>query len=79
MTQQENSVATACWDAGEAGCGRLIMGLRSRLECLSDGEILEVTARDAAAPIDILVWCGMTGHRLVSEQHPVYVIQRRAD
>ena len=79
MKQQQDSIATAYWDAGDAGCGRLIMGLRNRIRRLRDGEILQVTATDAAAPTDIWVWCGMTGNRLVTENHPVYVIQRRAD
>lgn len=70
--------ATARWDAGEAGCGQLILGLRRNLDKLKPGETLEVQARDAGAPIDIYVWCRMAGHRLISEAHPFYVIQRIA-
>ena len=38
--------------------------------------IHELTTRDAGAPIDVFVWCRMTGHRLLEESHPLYLIQR---
>jgi tRNA 2-thiouridine synthesizing protein A len=76
MQHQYTSKATARWDAGETGCSQLIVGLRRNLERLTPGETLEVVARDAGAPIDLWVWCRMTGHHLISEAHPVYVIQR---
>ena len=64
------------WDAGDTGCGRLIVGLRGQLEPLRCGALLEVIARDAGAPADVPAWCRMTGHTLVSASHPVYVIQK---
>lgn len=76
MRHEHTARATARWDAGEAGCGQLIFGLQRNLGQLSPGETLEVTAHDSAAPIDLFVWCRMTGHRLLSEAHPVYLIQR---
>ena len=39
----------------------------------------EIGERDAGAPADIPAWCRMTGHTLVSTQHPVYLIQRKED
>jgi tRNA 2-thiouridine synthesizing protein A len=71
--------AVARWDAGETGCSQLIVGLNRRLTQLNPGDLLEVVARDMGAPIDVYVWCRMTGHRLLSEAHPVYLIQRRGD
>ena len=68
--------ATARWDAGETGCSQLIVGLRRRLAQLDPGETLEVVARDAGAPIDLWVWCRMTGHQVIFEAHPSYVIRR---
>ena len=65
------------WDAGELGCGQLILALRTRLDELAPGDELEVVARDAGAPIDLAAWCRMTGHELVSADHPVYLIRRR--
>jgi tRNA 2-thiouridine synthesizing protein A len=65
------------WDAGEAGCGQLIVGLKRHLEQMSAGELLRVTARDAGAPVDLPAWCRMTGHALVSSDHPVYVLEKK--
>ena len=76
MTLKTISTARARWDAGETGCGQLIVGIRRAVERLAPGEVLEVVARDPSAAIDIGVWCGMTGHRLVSAVHPIYVLQR---
>ena len=76
MRHRPGATATEKWDAGEAGCGQLIVGLNRKLAQLKAGETLEVTAHDAGAAIDIFVWCRMTGHVLLSEAHPVYVIQR---
>ena len=64
------------WDAGETGCGQLIVGLRDQLEPLKCGALLEVIARDAGAPADLPAWCRMTGHILISVAHPDYVIRK---
>lgn len=65
------------WDAGDLGCGDLVLELRARIEPLAPGRILKLTARDPGAPADIPAWCRMTGHALVSEQHPIYLIRRK--
>ena len=68
----------AClWDAGDMSCGELVLALRLRLDRLSPGTILEVIARDRAAPEDLPAWCRMTGHRLLQSAHPRYRIQRK--
>jgi len=67
------------WDAGETGCGQLVFELRHRVNRLKEGECLEVIAEDPGAPVDLPAWCRMTGHTLVSANHPVYVIRRKAD
>ncbi len=64
------------WDAGEAGCSQLIVGLKERIARLNPGEMIKVRSRNSGASIDIFVWCRMTGHRLISEAHPIYVIQK---
>lgn len=79
MVDRTNLNAVARWDAGETGCSQLIVGLKRRLTQLNPGDVLEVVARDMGAPIDVFVWCSMTGHSLLSEAHPVYLIQRRGD
>ena len=69
--------ADAEWDAGDMGCGDLVMELRMRLHPLKPGEILKITARDPGAPEDLPAWCRLTGHTLVCLQHPDYWIERK--
>ena len=71
------TVPAAEWDAGDAGCGEIVMKLRAILQPLAPGQILKLIARDAGAPEDLPAWCRMTGHTLVVSQHPEYWIQRR--
>jgi tRNA 2-thiouridine synthesizing protein A len=65
------------WDAGDLGCGELVLELRRRLSAMRPGRVLRLTARDVGARHDIPSWCRMTGHTLVSHAHPVYVIRRK--
>ena len=66
------------WDAGALGCSQLIFHLHVRLTKMEPGQTLELTTSDEGAPVDLPAWCRTTGHTLVSADHPVYVIQRRA-
>ena len=61
------------------GCGQLVFELRRRMNELEPGQTLEVIAHSSGAPTDLPAWCRMTGHELVSAEHPQYVIRRRAD
>ena len=70
-------MSDAEWDAGDMGCGDLVLELRGRIEPLAPGRVLKLTARDPGAPADIPAWCRMTGHVLVLEQHPIYLIRRK--
>jgi len=65
------------WDAGEMGCGQLVFELHRRMNQMSPGDKLEIIANDPGAPTDLPAWCRMTGHTLISADHPVYVIQRK--
>jgi tRNA 2-thiouridine synthesizing protein A len=49
------------------------------MDQMKPGEQLEVIARSPGAPADLPAWCRMTGHTLISADHPVYVIQRKED
>jgi tRNA 2-thiouridine synthesizing protein A len=64
------------WDAGDRGCGELVLELRMRVTAMSGGQVLRLIARDPGAPADIPAWCRMTGHTLLREEHPVYYIKR---
>lgn len=65
------------WDAGDMGCGELVLALRTRLLTLAPGTVFRLRATDPAAPEDIPAWCRMTGHTLVSAAHPMYLIRRK--
>ena len=70
-------MSDAEWDAGDMGCGDLVLELCARVEALVAGRVLRLTARDPGARADIPAWCRMTGHALVSAQHPIYLIRRK--
>jgi len=65
------------WDAGDLGCGELVLELRLRMASMRPGQVLRLVARDPGAPADLPAWCRMTGHALVSAEHPVYYIRRK--
>ena len=65
------------WEAGETGCGALIVGLKREIEQIQAGELLQVTALDAGARADLPAWCRMTGHTLAAANHPTYVLMKR--
>lgn len=65
------------WNAGDMGCGDLVLELRIRLQDMKAGQILKVTARDPGAPEDMPAWCRLTGHALVKADHPVYWIRKK--
>lgn len=67
------------WDAGDLGCGELVMALRMRMRALAPGDVLKVSATDPAAPEDLPAWCRLTGHALVAMNHPHYFIRRKGD
>ena len=69
-------MSAAEWDAGDTGCGELVLELRARLARLAPRQVLALTARDPGAREDIPAWCRMTGHTLVSERHPLYLIRK---
>jgi tRNA 2-thiouridine synthesizing protein A len=67
------------WNAGEVGCGALIVGLKRRLDGIAAGQILRVTAYGAGSRVDLPAWCRITGHTLVEADHPVYVLRKKVD
>lgn len=65
------------WDAGDLGCGELVLTLMVRVTAMAPGQVLRLIALDPGAPADIPAWCRMTGHALLEAQPPVYVIRRK--
>ena len=72
-----NIPADAEWDAGDIGCGELVLQLRFRLQAMAPGGVLRLTARDPGGREDLPAWCRMTGHTLLRAEHPLYWIKRR--
>lgn len=72
-------VADAAHDAGDLGCGDLVLELRFTLAAMAPGSVLEVRATDPAAPIDLPAWCGLVGHTLLQATPPRYWIRRKAN
>ncbi len=64
------------WDAGDMGCGEVIILLRLRMRKLDPGAVFRLTARDPGAPEDIPAWCRLTGRRLLRAAHPHYWIEQ---
>ena len=58
-------------------CPLPVIALARRLGELPIGTELTVLADDPAAANDIPAWCRLTGHILVFEKHPVYLIRRK--
>jgi tRNA 2-thiouridine synthesizing protein A len=70
-------IADAAWDAGDLGCGDLVLQLRFRMEALPPGAVLRLVALDPGARADVPAWCRLTGHALVTAEPPVYFIRRK--
>ncbi len=66
----------AFWDAGEMGCGELLIQLRFKMADLKKGQSIKLIARDPGAPEDMPAWCKMTGHQLLKQEHPEYWIEK---
>lgn len=69
-------------DAGAANCGRLIGLVAEVLGGLAAGQALGVVAYDPSAQVDLMAWCRLTRHRLLSVtdagDHLELVIRKRA-
>lgn len=65
------------WDAGDMGCGELVLELSFRLAALPARAVLKLVARDPGAREDLPAWCRMTGHALIESTHPTYFIRRK--
>jgi len=53
------------WDAGDAGCGELVLGVRKRLRA-NPGQVLKLVALDTGALVDLQAFCNMTGHEMLA-------------
>ena len=67
----------ASWDAGDLGCGELVILLRERLLALPPAAHLLLIATDPGARHDIPAWCRLTGHGLLQAEPPRFLIRRK--
>ena len=72
-----NEKSGLVWDAGYMGCGELVLELKFKMADLQPGALIKLIARDPGAPEDLPAWCGLTGHRLVKNEHPEYWIEKK--
>lgn len=75
MTETEYEV----WDAGDLGCGHLLIALRNRLRAMPGG-VLKLIALDPGAPEDLPAWCRLTGNELLQHDaaaHAFWIRSRR--
>jgi tRNA 2-thiouridine synthesizing protein A len=65
------------WDAGDLGCGELMVELRRRVRIIRPRQTIHLVANDPGAIEDIPAWCRLTGHVLKQADHPDYLIERK--
>jgi tRNA 2-thiouridine synthesizing protein A len=65
------------WDAGDMGCGDLVLELRTRVNPMQSGQVMRLLAANPGAREDIPSWCRLTGNVLITSRHPVYVIRKK--
>ncbi len=68
------------WDAGDMGCGELVLELRKKLRA-QPGSVFKVTATDLGAPEDLPAWCRITNNELLHHDPKTksYWIKSRLD
>lgn len=70
--------ADATWDAGDLGCGPLLLELRGRLRAMPRG-VIRVISLDLGAPEDLPAWCRVTGNTLLrhdAKEHAYWIRSR---
>ncbi len=70
-------VCSAEWDAGDMGCGDLVLELRNRMKEMPSGQIMRLLATNPGAREDLPSWCRLTGNVMVSCDHPIYMIRKK--
>lgn len=72
--------ADIAWDAGDMGCGELVVKLKLKLrDEARPGAVMRLTATDPGAPHDIPAWCRLTHNTLLFHEHPEYYIQAQGE
>ncbi|AKK10673.1 sulfurtransferase TusA family protein [Corynebacterium uterequi] len=66
------------WDASGLSCAQLLVRLNRLFATeLLPGQTLLFRATSEAVFMDIEAWCGLTGHELLHENPPIFVIRKK--
>ncbi len=57
-------------DAGQTGCGDLILLIFRQMKLMKQAQVLHVIGYDRGAAEDIPAWCRMTGNALLYQHVP---------
>lgn len=52
-------------DGGDLGCGELLMLVARQVRDLPPDSLVRLRTLDGGAPVEIPIWCRLTGHRFV--------------
>jgi TusA-related sulfurtransferase len=70
--------ADSFYDAGDKGCGEgpleTIAGLVRKMQ---PGQTLAIHATDPSVAVDLAAWTRMSGHQLMEQQGPYYLVRRK--
>ncbi|MCL4862931.1 MAG: sulfurtransferase TusA family protein [Caldilineaceae bacterium] len=70
--------ADQLFDAGDQGCAFGPLDEIARImRRMQPGQTLEVHATDPTVSADLTAWCRMTGHTLVEQRGPHYLLRRK--
>ena len=72
----ENNSYDVLYDAGNNGCGQLLIYLKVLFDDLEPGTTVCVKTYDAGAPLDLEAWCRMRRHTLLAIDGPYVYIQK---
>jgi len=64
-------------DGGSRACGELLLELKTTLDSMRAGEVLQLISHDPGARTDLPIWCRMTRHTLLWNDDTNYYIRRR--
>jgi len=67
------------FDALDLGCGQLLLDFSIHIRPLPEGSVVMLATRDIASPMEIPAWSRLTGHRLIAQSHPYYLIEKNGN
>lgn len=80
LAMNEPLIPDVEWDAGDLGCGPLLLELRNRLRTMP-GQVFKLISVDPGSPEDLPVWCRLSRNELLHHDPETksYWIRSRLD